>query len=181
MASRMLPIMLVVSVLSACAGVPHTNELNPVANPANAALTLAYSDGRPATTGVDNVNAVLRSVGVRVSTLPLPEAASPLLETSKTRALTPEEAGQLISVFSLHRGELLEEIDRAGRKPEAHRGGFLSISEVDVPPYPKVYDMKANRYTQRSDRPLSRKFRVFHQPANEQPGSSHRRTGYFDH
>ncbi|KGJ95855.1 hypothetical protein [Thalassotalea sp. ND16A] len=106
-------------------------------------LTLAYSDGRKATTGVDNVNAVLRSVGVRVSTLALPKAATPILEASKTRAITAAEGEQLISLFSLHRGQLLEQINQAGRKPEAHRGGFLSTSEVGVAPYPKVYDMKA--------------------------------------
>ncbi|WDE14070.1 hypothetical protein [Thalassomonas haliotis] len=106
-------------------------------------LTLSYSDGRAPTTGVDKVNAVLRTVGVRVSTLPLPQAAKPILESAKTRAITPDESNRLLSLFSLHRGQLLEEIDKAGRQPEAHRGGFLSTSEVGVAPYPKVYDMKA--------------------------------------
>ncbi len=111
--------------------------------PTKGQLTLSYSDGKPVTEGLDNVNAVLRSVGVRVSTLPLPKAATPLLKISQTRALTPEEGTELLSFFPLHRGELLDEIRKAGRKPEVHRGGFLSTSEVGVPPYPKVYDMKA--------------------------------------
>ncbi|WP_250655129.1 hypothetical protein [Alkalimarinus coralli] len=106
-------------------------------------LTLSYSDGRAVTTGVTEVNKVLRSVGVRVSTVPLPEVATPILEASKVRAITPDESAQLISMFSLHRGQLLEQISLAGRKPEAHRGGFLSTSEVGVAPYPKVYDMQA--------------------------------------
>jgi len=106
-------------------------------------IKLSYSDGKPATIGLDGINAVLLSIGVRVSKLPLPEAASPILKVSQTRALNPEEITKLLSIFSLHRGELLAEISKAGRKPEAHRGGFLSTSEVDVPPYPKVYDMKA--------------------------------------
>jgi len=106
-------------------------------------LELSYSDGRPTTLGVKNINAVLRSVGVRVSQLPLPESAGPILKVSQTRAINPEETAKLLSIFSLHRGQLLEEIRKAGRKPEAHRGGYLSISEIDVPPYPKVYDMKA--------------------------------------
>ncbi|NQY89806.1 MAG: hypothetical protein HRT51_19105 [Colwellia sp.] len=106
-------------------------------------LTLSYSDGRKATTGVDNVNTVLKSAGVRVSTLPLPKEATLILEVSKTRAITEVESKELISLFSLHRGQLLEQIEKAGRKPEAHRGGFLSTSEVGVAPYPKVYDMKA--------------------------------------
>ncbi|MDI3325805.1 hypothetical protein QKW35_15600 [Pontibacterium granulatum] len=78
-----------------------------------------------------------------MSTLPLPEEAKPILEASKSRAITQEEADQLLSHFSLHRGQLLEEIDKAGRKPEAHRGGYLSTSEIGIAPYPKVYDMRA--------------------------------------
>ncbi|MCF6293129.1 MAG: hypothetical protein L3J04_07030 [Robiginitomaculum sp.] len=86
---------------------------------------------------------MLRSIGVRVSALPLPEAAASLLDTSRSRALKPDEVAKLLSTFSLHRGELLAEISKAGREPEAHRGGYLSTSEIGVPPYPKVYDMKA--------------------------------------
>ncbi len=111
--------------------------------PSEGKIKLSYSDGKPATTGLESINKVLRSVGVRVSTLPLPEAASPILKASQTRAITPEETAKLLSIFSLHRGELLDEIGKAGRKPEAHRGGYLTTSEIDVPPYPKVYDMKA--------------------------------------
>ena len=106
-------------------------------------IKLSYSNGKPVTIGLDDINTVLRSVGVRVSTLPLPAAASPILKASQTRAITSEEATKLLSIFALHRGELLDEISKAGRKPEAHRGGFLSTSEVGVPPYPKVYDMRA--------------------------------------
>ncbi|MCC8458273.1 hypothetical protein [Photorhabdus aegyptia] len=106
-------------------------------------LVLSYLDGRQPTVGIENINKILFSVGVRVSTTQIPEEAKPILEVSKTRALTGEESEKLISLFSLHRGELLEQIRLAGRQPEAHRGGFLSISEIGVAPYPKVYDMKA--------------------------------------
>ena len=106
-------------------------------------LKLSYSDGRTVTTGLNNVNAVLTQVGVRVSEVALPKAASSILKTSQTRAINSEETKQLLSIFSLHRGELLDEIIKAGREPAAHRGGFLSTSEVGVAPYPKVYDMKA--------------------------------------
>ncbi|NQZ91509.1 MAG: hypothetical protein HRT97_04100 [Moritella sp.] len=114
---------------------------NPIATEGE--LTLSYSDARTDTRGVEKVNAVLRTVGVHVSTLPLPEEATPLLEASKTRALTAEEGAQLITHFSLDRGQLLDIVSEAGRKPEMHRGGFLSISEEGVAPYPKVYDMNA--------------------------------------
>ncbi len=106
-------------------------------------IKLSYSNGKPATTGLANINAVLHSIGVRVSALPLPNLAFPLLEASQNRALNSDEVANLLSIFSLHRGELLAEINKAGREPEAHRGGYLSTSEVDVPPYPKVYDMKS--------------------------------------
>ncbi|MDR7121999.1 hypothetical protein [Rheinheimera soli] len=106
-------------------------------------LTLSYSDGRPATHGVVQVNNVLKSVGVRVNTVAIPAQAKPVIEQAKTRALTQEENEKLISLFSLHRGDLLEQIELAGREPAAHRGGFLSTSEKGVAPYPKVYDMKA--------------------------------------
>ena len=36
-------------------------------------LTLSYSDGRADITGVKNVNTVLRTAGVNVTTLPLPK------------------------------------------------------------------------------------------------------------
>ncbi|NQV80073.1 MAG: hypothetical protein HQ495_05925 [Alphaproteobacteria bacterium] len=106
-------------------------------------VILSYSDGKPATTGIDGVNVALHAVGINVSNVPLPDAAASILKASHTRAVTPEEATTLLSIFSLHRGELLDEIGKAGRDPAAHRGGFLSTSEIDVPPYPKVYDTKA--------------------------------------
>ncbi|NOY84663.1 MAG: hypothetical protein GXO96_07570 [Nitrospirae bacterium] len=106
-------------------------------------IKLSYSDGRPPSIGLSNMNRILHSVGVRVSTLPLPEVASPILKASQSRAINPEEITELLSIFSLNRDELLDEISKAGRKPEAHRGGFLSTSEINVSPYPKVYDMKA--------------------------------------
>ncbi|ELB1091361.1 hypothetical protein QQ212_004876, partial [Vibrio alginolyticus] len=92
-------------------------------------LTLSYSDGRAPTQGVEKVNEVLKTIGVRVSTVSLPEEAKPILEISKKRAITKEESEKLISLFSMHRGDLLDQIEKAGRLPEAHRGGFLSTSE----------------------------------------------------
>ena len=106
-------------------------------------IKLSYSDGKSTTVGLDSINKVLKSVGVRVHQVPLPEEAKPILKVSQQRAINKEEAAKLISIFSLHRGDLLEEIEKAGREPAAHRGGYLSTSEVGVSPYPKVYDMKA--------------------------------------
>ena len=98
-------------------------------NQAQDGIKLSFSDGRADVVGVDNINAILHSVGVRVNTVPLPEKATPILKTSKTRALNKEEADKLISIVYLDRRGLLEQIEKAGRIPEAHRGGFLSTSE----------------------------------------------------
>jgi len=106
-------------------------------------IILSYSDGKSSTIGLEDINKVLKSVGVRVHKVPLPKEAHPILKVSQKRAINKEEAAKLISIFSLHRGDLLEEIEIAGRKPATHRGGYLSTSEVGVAPYPKVYDMKA--------------------------------------
>ena len=106
-------------------------------------IQLAFSDGSPAARGVDQINAALRPIGVRVSTLALSEDASHLLGASRSRALDPDEAKALISAFPLDRDDLLHEIEMAGRRPAVRNGGHLSTSEVGVPSYPKVYDMKA--------------------------------------
>jgi hypothetical protein len=106
-------------------------------------IKLSFSDGRKDAIGLADINAVLRSVGVRVSTVKLPEEAKPILETSKTRALNEEEANNLIAAFYLDRDALLNQIEKAGRKPAAENGGSLTTGEDNVAPYPKVYDMKA--------------------------------------
>ncbi|MCE4564599.1 hypothetical protein INQ51_09780 [Maribellus sp. CM-23] len=105
-------------------------------------MKLSFSDGRKDAVGLVDINAVLRSVGVRVSTVELPEKAKPILETSKTRALNKEEAKNLIAVFHLDRDALLNQIEKAGREPAAEDGGSLTTGEDNMAPYPKVYDMK---------------------------------------
>ena len=106
-------------------------------------IKLSFSDGREDVIGLVDINAVLSSVGVRVSTIELPEKAKPILETSKTRALNEEEANNLIATFYLDRDALLNQIEKAGRKPVAKNGGSLTTGEDNMAPYPKVYDMKA--------------------------------------
>ncbi len=106
-------------------------------------IALHYSDGSPPSVGFDAVNARLRTVGVRVTEVPIPEAARPILRASRTRGLSASESAALIDHFHLGRKELLQQIEQAGRLPEMPRGGFLQTSEAGVPPYPKVYDMRA--------------------------------------
>lgn len=104
-------------------------------------LALHFSNGQAPATGLEEVNAQLRKVGVRVTEVPIPEVARPILQASRSRPVTNEEAQALLQHFHLGRRELLDEIAAAGRKPEMHRGGYLQTSEHDVAPYPKVYDM----------------------------------------
>lgn len=106
-------------------------------------LALHFSDGAATVEGLEAVNARLRDIGVRVSEVAIPEAVQPILEASRKRAVTSAESETLLRHFHLGRRELVDEIVRAGREPEMHRGGYLATSEPGVPPYPKVYDMKA--------------------------------------
>ncbi|KGH25475.1 hypothetical protein [Comamonas testosteroni] len=106
-------------------------------------VKLQFSDGRPDVHGLENVNAVLRAVGVRASTVAIPDAVKPILKASQTRATSDEEQKTLLKTFVLNRAQLLEQIHLAGRTPEVARGGLLGTREGDTAPYPKVYDMKA--------------------------------------
>lgn len=106
-------------------------------------VKLQFSDGRPNAVGLEDVNAVLRSVGVRASTVSIPEAAKPILNASQSRAITEAEQEELIKLFSLNRAQLLEQIELAGRVPGTPRGGLLGTRQPGIAPYPKVYDMLA--------------------------------------
>lgn len=106
-------------------------------------IQLSFSDGRPAVKGVHAVNEHLLQVGVRVSEVEVPNASRSLIAQSRTRALKADEQGELLRIFSLDRKALLNEVAQAGRRPAVEGGGALSISEKNVPPYPKLYDMKA--------------------------------------
>ena len=109
----------------------------------NKAVVLSYLDGKPADVGIASVNRVLRQIGVRVSEVPIPPEARPILEASTSRAISSDEGRRLEALFAMHRGQLLDEVGNAGRQPEVHRGGYLSTSEIGDAPYPKIFDMKA--------------------------------------
>ena len=106
-------------------------------------IALYYSDGSEPDYGIEAINQRLLEIGVRVSQVAIPEDAKPILAQSVHRALSREESDELIQHFYLGRRELLDEIRSAGRRPAMFGGGYLQTSERDVPPYPKVYDMKA--------------------------------------
>ncbi|EJL6401204.1 MULTISPECIES: hypothetical protein [Vibrio] len=122
---------LVISSTNSLASSPETKGM----------LELSFSDGRPSVQGVKNVNSYLERVGVKVTQVSIPKKVQPIIEKSKLKELNSDEKKLLIQAFSLNRAQLLEQIELAGRKPAVHRGGYLSTSEPDVAPYPKVYDM----------------------------------------
>ncbi len=80
-------------------------------------VSVQFSDGRPAVSGVEAVNKALNPIGVNVVTVDIPEAARPLLAASHRRALTKAEHGSLIAAFNMNQGELLEQARLAGREP----------------------------------------------------------------
>lgn len=123
-------------------------------------IALYYSDGSEPDYGIRAVNQRLVDIGVRVSQVAIPEDAKPILKQSAHRALSQEESDELIKQFHLGRRELLDETRKAGRKPEMHQGGYLQTSELNVPPYPKVYDMK--RLDRGTTAFLQRKFGKLH-------------------
>lgn len=118
---------------------PPTHQPNQTA----ALISIKLPDGEACIHGLTAVNAVLRQAGVYISQISIPKEAIPILEQSEHRKLTDEERDELVSLFPLHRGELLEVIAKAGRQPEAKRGGFLNSAEYGSTPYPKVVDLKA--------------------------------------
>ncbi len=67
-------------------------------------VSVQFSDGRPAVTGVEAVNKALNPIGVNVVSVDIPDAARPLLEASHRRALTKAEHGALIAAFNLSQG-----------------------------------------------------------------------------
>lgn len=105
-------------------------------------VRMKFSDGRSDLVGIENVNAVLRTVGVRSSQVDIPQEAKPVLRAIKGRTLTDQEKAQLLKSFSLNRAQLLEQVRLAGRQPAAPRGGYLEIEAVDAGMYPNVNDLK---------------------------------------
>ena len=123
------------------------DDLDQPVNEPTASIELAFSDGRPTVYSIRAVNEVLSSVGVRVSPIsPVPEAA-PILAASRLAGLNADQYAKLLELYSLNRAALLDQIAKAGRKPETDGGGALSTQEEEIPPYPKVYDMLAMSHT----------------------------------
>jgi hypothetical protein len=104
---------------------------------------LKFSDGRESLSDLAAINNVLKTVGVRLSRVELPTSALPLLESATRTPLSDEQKARLLEIFSLSRQDVLEEARAAGRQPVVLGGGSMTSGELGVPPYPKVYDLKA--------------------------------------
>lgn len=114
-------------------------------------IKMQFSDGRPDVTGFENVNPILYQVGVRASLVNIPKEAKPILEAAQSRPIDDIEKEKLLSYFSLSRADLLEQINLAGRVPEAHRGGYLTISASNGGKYPSISDLLSLNKKMRSD------------------------------
>ena len=110
---------------------------------ASESARLVFSDGRPDVVGVSAINDVLKAVGVRLNQIDVPKASIPLLQKSTKTKLTDAEKAQVLKEFALSREEKVRLTRSSGREPAILGGGSMSTGEIDVAPYPKVYDLKA--------------------------------------
>ncbi len=117
--------------------------LNKTANRSTPSIELAFSDGHPSVNSITAVNEALHRVGVRVSSISSVPKAAPILAKSRVAALNADQYANLLQIYSLDRAALLDQIAQAGRAPATEGGGALETQELGIPPYPKVYDMKA--------------------------------------
>ena len=109
-------------------------------------LRLDFSSGRTCLNGLIPINQELMKIGVRVSFVPLVNESIELLAASIEEgcsAISQSQKKDLLRFYELDRTALLEQISLAGRHPACSEGGELVTSEKGVPPYPKIYDLKA--------------------------------------
>lgn len=139
-----LGVALAASIGASTACLAKTAKYNPPA-------TLTFSDGRESAVDLKQINTVLHTVGVHLDEVIIPEEAKTILNISRTKALSPWQQEKILSIFSLNRKALLKQIRQAGRKPAMDNGGSLVTQEEDVPPYPKIYDLKAMNEQNRID------------------------------
>lgn len=128
-------ILFLLIMLSACTA--------PIQTPARESALLRFSDGRESLSDLSQINAVLGTVGVHLSTVELPEAAGPLLERSARAPLSDADTARVLELFELSRQDVLDQVRVAGRVPVLPDGGSMVSGERGVAPYPKVYDLRS--------------------------------------
>ena len=105
--------------------------------------TLSFSNAKSSITNIKQINKILHSVGVNLSQVIIPHKARSILDLSSKIALNSEQQAKIITIFSLDRKELLNQIYQANRKPVIADGGSISTQEEGVPVYPKIFDMQS--------------------------------------
>lgn len=105
--------------------------------------TLSFSDSSPSATDLDSINKILHAAGVHLSQVALPQEAALILGEAYLSKLNEDQQAKILKIFALSREDLLDQIKIAGRQPAIPGGGSLSTREAGVPPYPKIYDMRA--------------------------------------
>lgn len=103
-------------------------------------VSLKFSDGKPDIAGLKEVNKVLNTVGVHITTVDIPIKAKEILAHTENRSLTKQEQDQIGQYFKLSREQLLGYVKMAGRKPAVAGGGHLEPKE-NGNGYPYVFDL----------------------------------------
>jgi hypothetical protein len=103
---------------------------------------LKFENGR-AISELSKINEVLRTVGVHLERIEVPQESIPLLEASLSAPLSAQDRQKILDLFSLSRDAVINQAKKAGRKPVIAGGGSMTSGEIGVAPYPKVYDLKA--------------------------------------
>ncbi len=119
------------------AGSIHAAEMTDSAH-----ATLSFSDGKPSITDLKQINTVLHTVGVNLSQINIPHEAQPILKLSSEMALNPAQQTKILTLFSLDRQALLNQVYLANRKPVVADSGDISTEE-GVAVYPKIFDMRS--------------------------------------
>ncbi len=105
-------------------------------------LVLSGDDGRAEVTDLAEINAVLRTIGMRVWPLPLDDLPPDVKALLGPQSLTEEEASVLKEHFCLGREDLLALIREAGREPAVAGGGALTTHvENHGYDYPQLYQV----------------------------------------
>lgn len=116
-------------------------------------VRLEYSDKRPSTTDLSEINHALSSFGSRIWPLNLrrpPTAVRKLLDQG---SLTTPESARVQEYFLLSRDRVLEIIAEAGRKPQIPGGGEMStLDQTHNTSYPQLYTVAPGVDYSRFDR-----------------------------
>jgi hypothetical protein len=128
--------------------------------------TLSFSDNRHDVTILGDINSALRTVGVYIGQVKIPNEAVEILQNSALRELNEAECSKILNIFVLNRSDIINQIKITGREPVVPGGGSLTTSEENMPSYPKIYDLKTLNDSDRLY--VQNKFGALHSNYNEE-------------